>query len=411
MNDRFFYIPESFNADCLLNSDLVKPVHLDKVHYVLSKLYYSYMINGKDGVKWNEFINLHSKILERVLTCRKAKLVMDELVDSGILESDDLYIKGYKSYGYRYQDDYRGVFIKTPIYDGKFYGKLIEFGKERLKNVLENHKGRYHIFKSIQEIDYDAAAALEFVNFNHYVKGKYIWDAYDYRRFVINETKRVNKGHFLFKTDSQGRLYTPFTSLSRDTMPFTTWKGKKLYSVDLCNSQPALLSGEVDCPKWRQLCQQNELYSHLNAITEHQFDLSDKNQKTEFKQKLFAEFLYCENHLEGEMAQVIKNEFPAVYNAAHQLKENDYTTLPCRLQSTESKIIIDDTATQFAESFPDSCLLSKHDCLITTEEYLEDLQNMIKTNFKNRVGFNPAVSVEDLEGNKIAVKVLINFIE
>lgn len=42
------------------------------------------------------------------------------------------------------------------------------------------------------------------------------------------------------------------------------------------------------------------------------------------------------------------------------------------------------------------CLISLHDCLMTTEEHVEELKAMIETAFRRLLGFVPPVTVQQI---------------
>jgi hypothetical protein len=373
---------------------LDKWMHRDKLHYVINKIYVSTMRQNK--VDWTDYVNLHSKILALILTTRFSPMIMRALRAVGVIECDHNYIPGEKSYGHRFTAGYRGeAFSEVPIEDGKFLGKLCDVGRQTLSKALQGHPGRQIINRCVREAEFDFRAATAFLAAN---EGAYMYDALAKRKFLISDFEH---GDYFFGADDAGRIYHNFTSLSRDLRAFASWRGEPLYSLDVGNCQPCILGKFAPNRTWIAHCQENALYAFLNDAAGHPYDLNDDTQKSELKKRVYSEVLYCRNHLEGDLARVVKSKFPDVYRTIRDMKRDNYKNLPLTMQKIESGIVIDKVATEFAvnHSDHDSCLISVHDCLLTTEEYIQEVRESIKKHFHNAVGFEVPVKVHRISQN------------
>ncbi len=67
----------------------------------------------------------------------------------------------------------------------------------------------------------------------------------------------------------------------------------------------------------------------------------------------------------------------------------------CRFKNWRAETVIDGIASEFARKHigENACLISLHECLITTEEHVEELKAFIESAFQLLVGFAPPVTV------------------
>lgn len=95
----------------------------------------------------------------------------------------------------------------------------------------------------------------------------------------------------------------------------------------------------------------------------------------------------------GAVGKNLQAGISEVYATVRRLKQNGYNVLPLLLQREESRVIIDTVAVDFAEAHPDACLISIHDCLVTTKEYVEEVKSTIVRGFAESLGFDVPVTV------------------
>jgi hypothetical protein len=80
-------------------------------------------------------------------------------------------------------------------------------------------------------------------------------------------------------------------------------------------------------------------------------------------------------------------------------KRRHHRDLPVWLQRVEADIVINSVALAFAQRHAgeDLCLLSMHDCFITTEEHVDELKSLLASEYEKTIGFVPKISVKPLK--------------
>lgn len=225
-----------------------KPYKLDKLHYIIH-LINSIPLNDKDLID-EEYTPINAKLLQQKIQNYKDYLnyLTDELK---VIESDDQYIPGFKSKGFKlikkYQTSLQAVqvqdfaFRKTLLIhknritssvshlnyltkwfdDGKFEIDL-DFVKEFLKEEL-NLKRENEI---LQEFDRKNKKPKDPIN--------------QYNHALISAERISYRDFHLLLDDTVYRLHTNLTNMHSIVRNALTYDGKKLISLDIKNSQPYL---------------------------------------------------------------------------------------------------------------------------------------------------------------------------
>lgn len=397
-----FYIPESLDLPKLLEkkglpSEFTKPATLDKFHYVLDNLYLRKILTKKS--KWTDFRPVHSKVLESIVTPQLSAKIKKLLVELGVLEQNKnfLYEAGVRAMEYRFAKRFRGTrFRAVPISDKKIARRVEARQAEHRAHVVGENDGRELIARSIEgvECDFNAAEA--------YLKARE-WES-DYQKDAYDVCVKLFKNRdFYFTADERGRFYHLFTSLPRDLRSFFTYKGKRLHAIDVGNSQPLLLSSyyeseSPECRRYQRIVENNGFYAYMNALLPEPFDLDDDEQKGALKELLFQDVFYGPNRKEeSALMQVFRQEFPELYAQLWKAKIGEYRQLSLSLQRLEAELVIDTVASEFARQHrgKDVCLISVHDCLISTEEHVDELKEMLRREFRTRLKLDAPLAVKE----------------
>src|SRR5207253_3163221 len=74
-----------------------------------------------------------------------------------------------------------------------------------------------------------------------------------------------------------------------------------------------------------------------------------------------------------------------------------------RLQRLEAQIVVERVANEFARKYSalSPCLLSLHDSLISTDEYVGELQAMLEREFEATIGFRPKIKTKRFNAEPI----------
>jgi hypothetical protein len=217
-------------------------------------------LGKKDG-----FVPLHSKVLEEKIPPYRRHL--DYLIDAGIIESDEEYMPGVVSIGYRFTAAFRGVnykrveiqdfILRRKIKEGSIFSKTNAIGL-RYPNLLKWFKSR--------KLQIDRRAAIRWVNEQEeqvmkILKGKKLSKVrlIEERVAVIEkyanqrlQVTRIAEHDYYYSIDGTGnRLHTNLTNLPKGLRNFLTYDGRQLVSIDIRNSQPYMSLALFDKKFWQ----------------------------------------------------------------------------------------------------------------------------------------------------------------
>jgi hypothetical protein len=410
---RHFYIPDGLKLIALLTKagrpDLCTELFVDKCHYIIDHLYLNVAVKK---CKWTDFIPLHSQVLAEVLGTRDTPRVKRALLELGIIEvwkknGRETYERGTRSKSYRFSKMYRHQdFHSVPIEDYKFI-ELLEWKRvKRSKRFVRDDAVRELIARSIQNIDYDVEAAQRFLKNTRFDSP----DSENAYRYAVECFK--NK-HWLLADDPQGRLYHNWSQMARKLRRFASYKGRSLFAADVSACQPCLLSllYEEDCnekQRYVEIVKCNTFYPFLNDRLRQPCDLSDDDAKGEFKQEVFHRIFYGSNWSKPtEISGIFASEFPILARLVRKAKRHHHRDLPVRLQKIEADIVINEVAAELVRCYAreDFCLISVHDCLVTTEEFVDHCAHRLRTAFGNCLGFEPTVKIKRVTEDSVFPQV------
>jgi hypothetical protein len=244
------YIPRNIDISSLIeeNPPSFKPFNVDKIIYIISLLtelrYYNKDFRNK------HFIPLNSSELQKYIHNYKDYLLYLEH-DLQIIKSDNHYIPGHKSKGYKLADKYETVIKVTDIksHSLKFALRKSERQKEiSLKDLTYLTKWfnkkfsiKNTILEPLLEREY---IKKEFGTFEMLVgpNGPVINRLPRVRHNIalISSDKIDNKKFHLLRDDNIYRLHSPLTNMRSDIRNFLTYDNEPLISIDIKNCQPYL---------------------------------------------------------------------------------------------------------------------------------------------------------------------------
>jgi hypothetical protein len=415
-----FIIPSNLNLSKLLEQvPDFKDKDLDKLHYVINAIFYqkiikqrSYDANG--GCK-NKPVKLCSKTLSRFLTSEKYKRILKTLEDLKVIKCVGEYSTYGKARSYGLCEPYAScsTFVQVPIQDRKLREKINHQNEDMFKQAVKDSLARQHIRKSIESLEFDDEAASKCVErrFPNHSGEK------SYRLFIED----CYKSEFFFYSPvnpkKRGRFYHILTSTSKDLREFLTFKGKGLHSVDISNCQPTLLVSLYDdrerlsdeAKRYVQIVQNDEFYSFINERLEEPTNLSNKKQIKEKVYQYFFDYNFRNRYL--EVANIFKREFPILFNKIRELKTKNHNKLALYLQNLEASIVIDDVIESLAKDFPDECFISIHDCIVTTQEFVKEVQKRLKNSFLTHLKLQTHIKTERVSKNKHQTKKEIKYVQ
>lgn len=346
-------------------------------HYL--KTYKMYNSKYKD----EEFVPINVKKLRKIISYDLAPKLLKNLVDSELLLSDFCYRVGDKSKCYKINQEFPDdSWILEEIEDRALNKKLTElFFSEKI--VLMNDFSSYgKVTKNLEKLTIDKVESLNYVNQN--ITEEFKKNSY---KMAINmfETK------FSTKDDLCNRLHNNLTNLPSTLRKFVTCEGKTLFQVDIKCSQPTFLGlyllkkglgDKEEILRYLELCKSGELYSQI--IDSDKFD----NRK-DLKQALFKNCFFNKNYKKLNVVEIMfQKMFPTIFEQIRKIKLEDFKNLSVILQREESYFIFDTI------NYMDFDVFTIHDSIVSTEENILNVKNIMEANFLKIYDFYPNLTVE-----------------
>lgn len=326
------------------------------------------------------------------------------------------------------------------IYDKDLVDKYYEENHEIIPNKLRkkyNFLLRHLDFNRIK-VDFEAA-------FNENNEDSQMMQ-YDYKKFIRNAVKlcEINSGvrKVYYKEDTDGRVHTPITQLSKSLRKYIVYDGtKKLSEVDLSNSVPFFLylslsntslltSNTIKKPlpymsvkkaynvdqeelrRFGKIVVDGEFYEcfkddylkldreyfkneYIEKILKGEYKGEDKQVRKVIKRTILSMMFARNRHFEKEQ-EIFKKHFPTIYKFIFQIKKWRYKRLSHFMLQLEAHFMLDIVAREYNndKDGKNELLLTLHDCLITTSDNVINLQEFLLTQFKNKLNIAPQTKVK-----------------
>lgn len=446
------YMPKNLDLEVQLKTTPPKfKYHIDNFKYILNAI-----VSRKIILKAfldEEFTALNAKKLQKKIRAYNEYLAY--LIDNGIIETDNQYIVGSKSRGYRIASEYRKEGFRIDnISKIQLTGKRIgEWAKDL------QFKADYHYllkwFNSKLKIKVDAAKGYLKQLWKQDIQQK-VNNADDryLRRLATVET--LDKGIYHTNVDTTvKRFNSNLTNIKSDLRDFITYDGQQLCAVDVKNSQPfistVLLAGDFYNPQhkgvnlyslskelfheispyipsirsllphnpsimlvkselWEcksdletycTLVDKGQLYEHIcsqyNKQTGAKLDISNPTDKRMVKQAVFTT-MFSDNRFFGQpdakMKRFFESLFPTVYKVFSSLKRGDNARLAVILQRIESEVTIRRAARRIGEERPDLPIFTIHDSIVSLTSEVGYVEGILKDEFQKAIGLKPGLACE-----------------
>ncbi len=238
----FFSHPETVDVREVLPSKL--QCRADDASYFLSILLFK---TAHESVDEDGYARLNSRVLTQIMDNRSKRAVIECLIEHRIVECDNLYIPRKKSLGFRLHSRFGNDRVTvTKATDRRIIKQLEKFALKRLEEEqklwlpvhykLEKQQSRIAIdmdqaneILSRLEPSAPNAKNIEKVRRNTRLSQSYL-------------CKNISNGTHSFHVGTTRRVFNCVTSLSRPLRPALRFGGEPLESIDIKNSQPALLA-------------------------------------------------------------------------------------------------------------------------------------------------------------------------
>lgn len=332
----------------------------------------------------DSFIPVNMKILKKYISYDYAHIFLNNLVDWGILTRDNFYMPKFKSVSYKINDIYRiEKFYLKEVEDINLSNKITKLLRREKQKVIDRQDAYSFITLCMENLKINKEEA--------YKNAKN-----DFHNMCIDifETK------FSTVDKTGNRLHNNLTNLPTELRKYLSYNSNSIFQADIRNSQPVFLYTvmknyhipETEMEKYKDVVLNIGFYEFFAGKLN--MELNEENRNV-FKKKIFSGVLFDVNRKElTKYEKVFKDEFPSIFSVIRVIKSKNHKDVPIMLQKEESKFIfyvISELIKKYKNKIP---LLTIHDSIATTEEYIEDVKNSILEFFQKLYSIEPKLKIE-----------------
>jgi hypothetical protein len=255
----------------------------------------------------DDFVTLNMAQLNRVMAKDDTRAVIEAAVSGGAIDIDKHYAKGSHSRGYRLNERFKNdKIVKVKPTDRRMIDAL-----ERQRNKHQVHHKDPRTSKLIQQmtdefykIDVDLDLAREVIS--SLPEGSNPFD----RQTIITEDL-ANKNFIVFPT-RWGRFYNNISGLHSQVRTALSYRGARLRSADLKNSQPAFLGLRTHLIYQHLL---PTLYRDRSTVLSHNHHLHLPSPHLLLPAHLYPDHPYPDNYLpyDSDNLVIYDSENPLSY--------------------------------------------------------------------------------------------------
>lgn len=245
------YLPVNLDLDQLIYDNprpsTFNPYKKDKLMYIIHLLSAMPLMN-KD-LLFEDFIPLNAQMLQKCIQNYNDYLKY-LIIDLKIIETNGQYIVGQKSKGFRLTEKYRTT-VEAVSYSDRTFQKSLQVYKNK-KALSVKHLG-YMTKWFNDDLQINMGVVSDFLDEEFALKSKN-YDLWDYNRIKKAHIKPINqfnhakmsaeklswKDYYLMLDNNVYRFHSNLTNMRSIIRNAITYKGQKLISIDIKNSQPYL---------------------------------------------------------------------------------------------------------------------------------------------------------------------------
>ena len=125
------------------------------------------------------------------------------------------------------------------------------------------------------------------------------------------------------------------------------------------------------------------------------FNTNDEKGMRNLMKKQFLSFLNADTEScskYNRIKDIFKGRYPLIFAVLKEIKnidlEKKHKLFSILVLQMESKLILEIVCLEFKEMYPDCKLITIHDCILTTEEYIDELNSFMKDRISKELGIN-----------------------
>lgn len=363
---------------------------------------------------------LQSAILQKWV--EDYKRYIDYLVEIKLITVSNSYMPGQESKTYRLNKDLRDkqLVIARRITSMNFIKRYSKnYSKVEIKSTRPNlEKWFNHLLtvdmQQADEILDELQSAGEL---------KVCKDYHLHRLQMMQQSKK-------FSTGKTCRYYTPISNIKSELRAALRYDKKELVEIDITNSLPFILSRlftpiienrniksninkyikdkdilliyvkeisrKDDIIKYSRMVETGNLYYHLAAIWNNKLKLQHTIKTA--KKKLNSILNQIPHQRDSREKAVLREEFPTLIEFCDYLYHSRVCTLyqhplPLILQEIEANFILDEVCGELTDQYRDVPIYTLHDSVMTTYDYKDVVERVIKETGKNYFGVEPKIKI------------------
>jgi hypothetical protein len=435
------YIPSTINLDdCVRqsNTDMVTNFDIHNLTLILHFITTGY--NNSDYA--NGFTLLNSTILQsRIHNYRE---YLEYGLKTGLIETDNQYIIGKKSKGYRIAKQFQSIDLQR-INCSKKNGR--DNNSYKVGGLTYSHLTRYLkpnldilYWEAKADIKNDYFLKLDNPHLREYDKNGRQKDPYLQYTAAYYNVEQIASGDLRFHVDTNvRRLHSNITNLPSRLRKYLRYDGQTLVSIDLKNAQPYLSIILLTINFWEEILNNpkkwknifyflnkpylyssimlvksavsqagTDLYRFVAEVANGTFYESFANNLNTFlgyditdykalKSTIFT-VLFTNNRYFGQDGaapkRVFKSIYPSVYKIFSAIKKKDHTLLPRLLQLLESFLFLQVITKRIFKERPNLPIFTIHDSIATTEGNEDYVKLVMQDELKRATGYTPTLKIE-----------------
>jgi len=407
--------------------------HIDNLKYILGLI-------TKISTRSDHFdthtgmVPLNAEILRKKI--RNYKQYLDYALSTGILETDNHYIPGKKSKGYKFSDEYYDKVKSVPIVN---YSLMKKNKQEIPYDPVVQAKYPYLSKWFNDNLEIDHTGAVEFIESNY--SGDE--NIYKYNQNLCRIDMLKDHQYYMSVGEKSQRFYTNISGCNKGLRKFIKYAGEELVAVDIRNSQPFMSlilfkpdfyntnstsssfslysiysnpllypsthyypslmlykllesSNNNDVKLYTELVTNGDLYDYLEKEIKN--ELGIEYQTIGDLKDEFFKVLYSTNYLINQpyaaTKRLFRDRFPTVYKIFKEIKRGNHSQLPILLQQIESFIVLDKVCRRISIERPYLPIYTIHDSIVTTTVNEEYVAVILREELILHIGHKPKLKIE-----------------
>jgi hypothetical protein len=312
----------------------------------------------------------------------------EEVLVTGILETDGRSVPDKKCRWYRYSQRALGLPLERVVISGQVASRLKAHRVDRIRATISCDPVHEFLWNSLGKLTLNAPGHLDRENGLANTPA-----GIAYANMTID---RLTRRDFFFSHDRRtGRVFNTFTNMPKTLRKHALLDGRPLVEIDVKNSQPVLLKTfSPDAGSEREsfiaTVRGGAFYEVVNAASDKPLPEADREL---IKERIFSQVLFGPINPHFPMWKAFSRLFPALANEVIRQKAKSWNAFPLELQRREAAIMIGQVTPSLIKELEGVPFLTIHDSIAVPAEFADIVAATIKREFLRVVGFEPSLRI------------------